>query len=237
MTYWMQHSANSAWLEEFPASELLQSHGSSKAVYLQMSDRWSVTNNVVIYGHQLDHWNEIRGTLEGCSLFFLDIAKLVFFFFFFLPIGCFWEWMLFQCLSCEITAQTVQEGVCFPFTIRHSIFSCLTWIFPYVLEYIYIFVVIFCIPKKTLLLFFSRDSEMVIGWTWDCRHVYVYWCQGFWLTTTCSTMCWSDSLCFLFVFCLGSYSLREKSYSLCLMLSCLVDTSVKASFSEVNKYL
>jgi len=64
MTYWIQHSANSTRLEEFPAFELLQSHGSSKAVYLQMSDRWSVTNNMIIYGHQLDHWNEIRGTLE-----------------------------------------------------------------------------------------------------------------------------------------------------------------------------
>lgn len=64
MSYCTQHSASGICLEEFPAFELLQSHGISKAVYLQMSDRWSVTNIMVIYGHQLDHWNEIKGTLE-----------------------------------------------------------------------------------------------------------------------------------------------------------------------------
>lgn len=64
MTYWIQHSASSIWLEEFPAFELLQSYDISQAVCLQMSDRWSVTNILVIYGHQLNHWDEVRGTLE-----------------------------------------------------------------------------------------------------------------------------------------------------------------------------
>jgi len=51
-------------LEEFLAFKLLQSHDISKTVCLQMSDRWTVTNTLVIYGHQLNHWDEFRGTLE-----------------------------------------------------------------------------------------------------------------------------------------------------------------------------
>lgn len=52
-------SASSIWLEEFPAFELLQSHNISKPVYLRMSDRWNVADILVIYGHQLKHWDEV----------------------------------------------------------------------------------------------------------------------------------------------------------------------------------
>lgn len=57
-------SGSSIWLEEFPAFELLQSHDVSKVVYLQMSDRWGISNILIIYGHQLNHWDEIRCTLQ-----------------------------------------------------------------------------------------------------------------------------------------------------------------------------
>lgn len=56
-------SASSICLEEFLTFELLQSHDISKAVYLQISDRWSVTNILVIYGCQLNRWDEGRGSL------------------------------------------------------------------------------------------------------------------------------------------------------------------------------
>lgn len=60
--------ASNVCLEEFRAFKLLQGRDISEAVYLQISDRWSVTNILVIYGHQLNYWDEGGVLYNRCSL-------------------------------------------------------------------------------------------------------------------------------------------------------------------------